>query len=360
MLSEKGIRKKRVVVGMSGGVDSSVVAALLLEEGYDVIGATMELGTGMRKAVDDARSVADTLGIPHHVMNFRNIFNEKVIEYFITEYMQGKTPNPCVSCNRYIKFGEFLYEAKKLGAEYIATGHYARIQYDEKADRFFLLRAQDLSKDQSYVLYNLKQEQLRHILFPLGNYTKTMIREKAERLGLTVANKAESQEICFIPDNDYKGFLQKQKRSYIIKPGDFLNTKGEVIGKHKGLPYYTIGQRKGLGLALGYPAYVAAIDLNKNNVIIGHEEEIFQKGLIAINTSFITFDKLDSPMKVEAKIRYSAIPASAEISPEDNDRIRVIFNEPQRAITPGQSVVFYSGDKVIGGGVIEEVMHSQD
>lgn len=358
MLSEKGIRKKRVVVGMSGGVDSSVAAALLLEEGYEVIGATMELGTGMQKAVDDARTVADTLGIPHYVMNFCNIFNEKVIEYFIAEYMQGKTPNPCIACNRYVKFGEFLREAKRLEADYIATGHYARIKYNEEEDRFFLLRAQDLSKDQSYVLYNLKQEQLCHILFPLGNYSKTMIREKAERLGLTVANKAESQEICFIPDNDYKGFLQKQKRSYVIKPGDFLNTKGEVIGKHKGLPYYTVGQRKGLGLALGYPAYVVAIDSNRNNVIIGHEDEIFQKGLISINNSFITFDKLDSPIEVEAKIRYSAPPAPAVISPEDG-RVRVIFNEPQRAITPGQSVVFYSGDKVIGGGVIDEVMHSQ-
>ncbi|PKM88556.1 MAG: tRNA 2-thiouridine(34) synthase MnmA [Firmicutes bacterium HGW-Firmicutes-12] len=368
-MSDKNKRNKRVVVGMSGGVDSSVAAALLLEEGYDVIGVTMEIGLcalnghsepslSMEKAVTDARIVANSLGIPHYVMNFRNLFTEKVINYFTAEYLRGKTPNPCIACNRYIKFGEFLEEAKKLDADYIATGHYARIEYDVKNDRFSLMRGKDLSKDQSYVLYNLGQEQLKHILFPLGIYTKGQIRQKAEQLNLTVAKKSESQEICFIPDNDYKGFLQKQVTTEEIKPGFFLNTKGEVIGNHAGLPYYTVGQRKGLGMALGYPAYVVAIQPEKNTVIIGREEEVFQQGLWSINNNFIDFDCLQVPLEIEAKIRYSAKPAPAEISWVEGERVRVLFHEPQRAITPGQSVVYYRGDRVIGGGVIEEVIHS--
>jgi tRNA-specific 2-thiouridylase len=369
MMSVKNKRNKRVVVGMSGGVDSSVAAALLLEEGYEVVGVTMEIGlcvlnspsqtnTNMEKAVKDARIVADSLGIPHYVMNFRNLFTEKVINYFTEEYLRGKTPNPCIACNRYIKFGEFLEEAKRLQADYIATGHYARIEYDIENKRYLLLRGKDISKDQSYVLYNLGQEQLKHILFPLGIYKKGEIRIKAEKMGLAVARKSESQEICFIPDNDYKGFLQ-QVTAEKIKPGFFLNTNGEVIGTHLGMPYYTVGQRKGLGMALGYPAYVVALDPEENTVIIGREEEIFQKELWSINNNFIDFDSLIEPLEIEAKIRYSAKPAPAEISSAEGGRVRVLFHEPQRAITPGQSVVYYSGDRVIGGGVIEKVMHSR-
>lgn len=363
-------RKKRVAIGMSGGVDSSVAAALLLEEGYDVIGITMEIGQcalesdsgvnyNMERAVTDARAVADTLGIPHYVMNFRNIFTEKVINYFTAEYLRGRTPNPCIACNYHIKFGRFLEEANRLNADYIATGHYARIEYDDEHDRLSLLRGKDLNKDQSYVLYHLRQDQLKSILFPLGIYTKEEIRKKAEQLHLTVAKKSESQEICFIPDNDYKGFLQKQVTNESIKPGLFLNTKGERIGTHRGLLYYTVGQRKGLGLALGYPAYVVALDTKKNTVIVGCENEVFQKGLWSIDNSFIAFDFLTDSIEVEAKIRYSANPAPAVISPTEGGRVKVIFNEPQRAITPGQAVVYYRGEKVIGGGVIEEVMHSQ-
>lgn len=359
-MSDKDIKnKKTVAVGMSGGVDSSVAAALLLSQGYEVIGATMAIEEGMPKAVDDARAVAQALGIPHYIFNFRNIFKEKVVGYFVAEYLRGKTPNPCVACNRYVKFGVFFDEAKRLGADYIATGHYARTEYNEETGKYQLLRAKDLSKDQSYVLYNLKQDQLSRTLFPLGSYTKAMIREKAETLGLAVAQKAESQEICFIPDHDYKGFLEQYKgNTEKIKPGHFLNTRGEVIGKHQGLSHYTVGQRKGLGLALGYPAYVVAIDAENNNVIIGREEEIFQKELIAIDNSFITFEQLTQPTEVEAKIRYSAVPAKAVITPEGKN-VRVVFSEPQRAVTPGQSVVFYRGDEVIGGGIIDTVMHSQ-
>ncbi|MCR4442042.1 MAG: tRNA 2-thiouridine(34) synthase MnmA [Peptococcaceae bacterium] len=367
MIEKRRINKgDRVVVAMSGGVDSSVACALLLEEGYDVIGVTMktwECGTAdlrenaccSTQAVQDARNVAERLGIPHYVVNFQELFAQKVIGYFIDEYLRGRTPNPCIACNRHIKFGALIKKARELEAAGIATGHYARIDFDERTGRYLLYRGDDRSKDQSYVLYNLTQEQLAWTIFPLGAYSKERIREKAAQLGLAVAKKPESQEICFIPDNDYKRFLENKAAAKEIKPGYFLDTKGKVIGKHKGLPYYTVGQRKGLGLAMGYPAYVVALDPENNNVIVGREEEIYREGLRARDNNFIALESLKQELDVEAKIRYGAEPARAVISPEEDGRVCVRFLQPQRAITPGQSVVYYRGDLVVGGGVIDEV-----
>lgn len=356
----------RVIVAMSGGVDSSVAAALLLEAGYEVIGVTMQIwqrgaedersgGCCSLSAVDDARRVADKLGIPYYVMNFRDLFKEKVIEYFTGEYLKGRTPNPCIACNRYIKFEALLSKARGLDCDFLATGHYARITYDDSSRRFLLYRAKDDNKDQTYALYTLTQEQLAHTLFPLGDYTKPEIRKKAAELGLLVADKPDSQEICFVADNNYKNFLNQRVSGECIKPGFFVNTKGEVLGRHQGIHNYTVGQRKGLGLALGYPAYVLAIDSESNNVIIGDDREIFRNALIADDNNFIPFDVLKEPLEVEAKIRYGAIPAKALISPEEDGRILVAFAEPQRAITPGQAVVYYQGDMVVGGGTIDEV-----
>lgn len=352
-----------VVVGMSGGVDSSVTAALLMKEGYEVIGATLLLGCGEvntvcspNKAVEDAQRVAQRLGIPHHVLDLQSLFAEKVVDYFTAEYLRGRTPNPCVACNRHIKFGAFFERARDMGAQYVATGHYAKIEYDNDTGRYLLYRAQDKSKDQSYVLYNLSQEQLRHMLLPLGRLTKKETREIAQELGLEVFNKPESQEICFIPDDDYKRFVTERVPEAAIKPGLIRNSKGEVLGTHRGLPYYTVGQRKGLGLALGYPVYVVSLDAATNSVIVGTDEEIYQKGLWSKDNSFIAFRQPVLPLEVEAKIRYTAEPAPAEITGQVGERLQVLFKKPQRAITPGQSVVYYRGDLVIGGGVIDEVI----
>lgn len=358
---EKGVR---VVVGMSGGVDSSVAAAILQEQGYEVIGVTMrvwqcgqederETACCSINAVNDARRVAEKLGIPFYVMDFRENFADKVINYFTSEYLRGRTPNPCIACNRYIKFGDFLNKARSIEAQYIATGHYVKIKFDEATKRYLLLRGEDKRKDQSYVLYTMTQEQLAHTLFPLGEYTKAQVRLKAKELGLKVADKAESQEICFITNNNYKSFIAARVQDKDVKVGPFLNTLGEVIGQHKGLPYYTVGQRKGLGLTLGYPAFVVALDPSTNSVIVGKQEENYRSVLLASENNFIAIEKIERPLEIEAKIRYGAIPAAAVIYPAPNERVEVCFNEPQRAITPGQSVVYYSGDVVIGGGVID-------
>lgn len=359
--------RARVVVAMSGGVDSSVAAALLKEQGYEVIGVTMQIwqkdkedeksgGCCSLTAINDARRVTDRLGIPYYVMNFRSLFEDKVINYFTREYLRGRTPNPCIACNRYIKFESFLQKALALDAEYIATGHYAIINYDEARGRYLLYRAYDKNKDQSYALFNMTQEQLGRTLLPLGGYTKPQIRKIAEGLGLLVADKPDSQEICFVDNDDYKSFLLERVEPAEIKEGNFLNTRGEVIGRHKGLPFYTVGQRKGLGLALGYPAYVLALDVARNAVIIGRDEEVFQKGLRAGDNNFIALEKLEGPLEVQAKIRYGAPPAPAVITPEPDGRVLVTFYQPQRAITPGQAVVYYQEDLVVGGGTIEEVI----
>ena len=357
--------KKKVVVGMSGGVDSSVAAYLLKEQGYDVIGITLRMspddeetmenegGCCSLSAVEDARRVCDRIGIPFYVLNFKDIFKEKVIDYFIDEYMVGKTPNPCIACNKHIKFDALLRKARGIGAEYVATGHYAKIV--EKDGRYLLIKSDDDRKDQTYALYNFTQDQLEHTLMPCGEYTKDKIREIAKEIGLAVHNKKDSEEICFIPDNDHGRFILEAKPGK-IKPGNFVDKEGNVLGKHKGIVYYTIGQRKGLGLSLGRPVFVTDIRPKTNEVVIGPEEDIFKTDLLAKDVNFIPFDNLEGELKVTAKVRYSARPAEATLYPEKNGKVRVSFKDKQRAITKGQSVVFYDGNIVVGGGIIEKIL----
>lgn len=357
--------KKKVVIGMSGGVDSSVAAYLLKKQGYDVIGITMQIwqedkefeeregGCCSLSAVDDARRVANKLEIPFYVLNFRDSFKKNVIDYFIDEYVNGRTPNPCIACNKYLKFDELLRKAEGIGAEYVATGHYAKIE--ERDGRNLLIRSDDGRKDQTYALYNMTQYQLAHTLMPCGEYTKDKIREIAKEIGLDVHNKKDSEEICFIPDNNHGKYIEETLPGK-IQSGNFIDKNGNILGKHKGIVYYTIGQRKGLGLAMGRPVFVTDINPLTNEVIIGPEEDIFKTDLLCKDMNFIAIDKLENEMKVEAKIRYSAKPADAVIRPMDNGRVRVSFKEKQRAITKGQSVVFYSNDIVVGGGVIEKLL----
>lgn len=358
--------KEKVVVGMSGGVDSSVTAYLLQESGYDVIGITMQVwpynkeyeeregGCCSLSAVNDARRVADRLNIPFYVMNFKEVFEKKVIQYFVDEYIAGRTPNPCIACNKHIKFDEFLRKAHGIGANYIATGHYAKIIKDENTNRYLLLRSKDDTKDQTYVLYNMTQYQLQHTLMPLGDYTKDKVREIAKEIGLSVANKPDSEEICFIPDNDYGKFI-KERVPEKIHPGNFVDREGNVLGRHKGIANYTIGQRKGLGIALGRPVYVVDIIPERNEVVLGEEKEVFNSRLYAKDINLIPFDNLKNEMKVTAKIRYSAKETPATIYPY-KEGIVVEFDNPVRAITKGQSVVFYNDDIVVGGGIIDDIL----
>ncbi|MFZ5626388.1 MAG: tRNA 2-thiouridine(34) synthase MnmA [Bacillota bacterium] len=362
--------KPTVAVGMSGGVDSSVAAALLKEQGYNVIGITLQIspreiededygGCCSLSSINDARRVCDKLGIPFYVLNFRELFAEKVIDYFCQSYLRGETPNPCIACNKEIKFEAFLRKARALGADYIATGHYARREYDEQRGRWLLRKGVDQRKDQSYVLYTFTQEQLAHTLFPLGEMVKEQTRELARKLELPVANKPESQEICFVPDDDYGAFLE-EKLGEQIKPGPFLDRQGRVLGQHKGIVHYTIGQRKGLGIALGKPMFVVDIDPERNAVILGEAEEVYSDRLVADELNLISLPVLNQPVEVEAKIRYAARPAPALVRPlgekaGNGDRVQVEFKEPQRAITPGQAVVFYQGEYVLGGGVIRKL-----
>lgn len=354
---------KKVIIGMSGGVDSSVAAALLKEQGYDVIGVTMRMWTMCDdeesegaccslSAVEDARRVANKLGIDHYVMNFKDLFREKVVDSFVDDYMNGCTPNPCIMCNKYLKFDALLKKANAMDIRYIATGHYAKIRYNIMTGRYELLKSATARKDQTYVLYNFTQEQLASTMMPNGEYTKDEIREKARELGLLVANKPDSQEICFIPDNNYRNFIERYTKKKVI-PGDFVDVSGNVLGKHSGVTNYTVGQRKGLGITFGKPMFVVDIDAENNRVVLGDEREVFQDTLIAKDVNFISIASLDKPYKVKAKIRSTAKEASATISPLDDGRVRVLFDEKQRAITRGQAVVFYDGEVVVGGGIIE-------
>ena len=353
---------KKVMIGMSGGVDSSVAAFLLQKESFEVIGATMKLYNNedidfvsektccSLDDVLDAKSVCARLGIRHYTLNMTDDFKKEVIERFISAYQNGFTPNPCIDCNRYMKFSKMLHKAQELDIDYVATGHYARIE--KQGDRYILKKAVDLSKDQSYVLYSLKQEQLKVTKFPLGNYTKQQVREIAEENGFVNARKHESQDICFVPDGDYSKFIEYYTgKTYPC--GDFVDMNGKRLGEHKGIIRYTIGQRRGLGLALPASMYVVEKDVDNNKVILGFNDDLFKKEVNVKNISFTACDGLDKPERLCAKIRYNQKEQPATVTQTDENHFTIVFDEPQRAITKGQAAVLYDDDTVVGGGTIE-------
>lgn len=353
----------KALIAMSGGVDSSVAAYLTLQAGYTCMGVTMRLyDSGENEStccsleqVEDARSVARRLGMPFYVFNFTGDFHEKVIEKFIRSYECGSTPNPCIDCNRYLKFEQLLQRAVTLGCEYIVTGHYAQITQDPDSGRFLLKKAADQAKDQTYFLYTLNQYQLSHTLFPLGGLNKQQVREIAQEQGFLNARKRDSQDICFVPDGDYLAFMERYTGKQ-YSSGTFLDLQGNIVGTHQGAAGYTLGQRKGLGLAMGQPVYVCAKDMANNTVTVGPNEALFHKSLLANDWNWISFESLTEPIRVMAKARSRMTEQSATVYPEANGFARVEFDEPQRAITPGQAVVLYDGDTVVGGGTITEVL----
>lgn len=348
---------KKVMLGMSGGVDSCVSAYLLKQQGYDVIGVHMQVWTDTShddgccslSSVEDARRVANLVGIPFYVFNMKEDFQKYVIEYFVKEYESGRTPNPCIACNRYVKFGALLDKAKSMGIEYISTGHYARIE--NKDGRYILKKAVDSKKDQTYVLYNLTQDQLSKTIFPLGEYVKEDVRKIAKELGFSVASKPDSQEICFVTDNDHNRFIKDHTGKDPL-PGEFVDTDGNVLGKHEGITKYTIGQRRGLGVVTGKPMFVLDIDVDNNQVILGSNEDLFTDEIVANDLNWISISELKEPINVKAKIRYKAIESDALLTPISDTEVIVKFKEKQRASTSGQSVVFYNEDSVVGGGII--------
>ncbi len=358
-------RNKRVVVAMSGGVDSSVAAALLVEQGYEVIGMMLRLwadptvGEGAEnrccslEAVDDARRVAARLDIPFYLVNAEDEFKSRVVDFFIREYAAGRTPNPCLNCNRHVRWQFLLNRALTLDATHLATGHYARVEWNAASGQYLLRKAIDPQKDQSYVLHVLGQHELAHALFPLGGYTKSEVRQMARERGLPVAEKAESQELCFLADNDYRRFLRTYA-SDALTPGAILDTGGRVQGQHQGLPLYTIGQRKGLGIAVGEPRYVVQLDGERNALIVGPEQALERRTLTARNVNWMAGAAPPEPIRVEVKIRYRAVPAAAVVTPLPGGRTQVEFDMPQRAVTPGQAAVFYRGDVCLGGGIIQQ------
>lgn len=349
------MENKRVLIGMSGGVDSSVAALLLQKQGYEVIGTTLELFTGSSccnsETYIDAKNVCNSLGIPHFIFNYKDEFKKYVIQDFIDCYANCKTPNPCIECNKYMKFGLMYEKAKELGCNYIATGHYAKTEYSEEYKKWVLKKSNAGKKDQSYVLWNMPQDLVEHVLFPLSDFeNKEQIREIAKANNLKVANKPDSEDICFVPDGNYKKFLENNS-SLAPKQGNIVNLKGEILGKHTGLYNYTIGQRKGLGISNEVPLFVLGFNKEKNEVIVGEEKELYKKEIIVEDINLILVDKIDKETEVEVKTRYSSKVAMATIMQEGKN-IKVNFTEPQRAITPGQSAVFYKGDIVLGGGKI--------
>ncbi len=341
--------RKKVILGMSGGVDSSVAAYLLMRERLDVIGVTLLLYGGSADGPKDAEAVCSRLNIEHKSLDFAENFKKEVIGRFICAYQQGLTPNPCIDCNRYIKFAKMLDKADKLGADFVATGHYARVE--KQGSKYLLKKAVDLSKDQSYVLYSLKQDELSRIKFPLGAYSKAEVREIAEENGFVNARKHESQDICFVPDGDYFSFIEKYTdRTY--PHGDFVDMNGNRLGEHKGIIRYTIGQRRGLGLALPASMYVVSKDIENNRVILGFNEDLFTKEVNVKNISFTACDRLESPERLNVKIRYNQKEQPASVIQTDENHLKIIFDEPQRAVTKGQAAVLYDGDTVVGGGTI--------
>lgn len=356
--------KKKVVVGMSGGVDSSVAAYLLKEQGYDVIGVTMQIwqdeeeaakeengGCCGLTAVDDARRVAQHLDIPYYVMNFKKEFKCRVMDYFVDEYLHGRTPNPCIACNRYVKWEALLARSMEIGADYIATGHYARIDRLPNG-RYAIRNSVTAAKDQTYALYNLTQFQLEHTLMPVGEYAKDAIREIAMNANLPVAHKPDSQEICFVPDNDYAGFIERERQGNVPGPGNFVTKDGIILGQHKGITHYTIGQRKGLNLAMGHPVFVTEIRPETGEVVIGENDDVFTTELYCKDVNYMAVEEFTEPKRFLGKIRYSHKGAYCTVYPQEDGRIKCVFEEPVRAVTPGQAVVLYEGECVALGGTI--------
>jgi tRNA-specific 2-thiouridylase len=358
-----------VYVAMSGGVDSSVVAGLIKEAGYNTIGVTMCFnithndGKASCCGIDgiaDAKRAADILDVPHYVFNFAHDINAYIIDNFTDEYLNGRTPNPCVRCNQHLKFGTLYQKVKALGAEYLATGHYGKIEFNAQRHCHELKKAIDPKKDQSYFLYSMKKETLPSVMFPLGNMTKLQVRELARKFGLNTADKPESQDICFVPASGYKKFIEDRVGSQAMAPGAFVDENGKVIGQHKGLANYTIGQRDKLGLALGYPVYVYKMDRATNSVHIGNLRKLYAGGLIARGMNWVSIEIPQETIEVRLKIRYNSPEVKAYLTPVDNDAVRVEFAQPQKSVTPGQSAVFYDGDVVLGGAVIDQALACPD
>jgi tRNA-specific 2-thiouridylase len=363
-----------IAVAMSGGVDSSTVAAMLRADGHSVIGLTMQLWNQRRLAgregmpesvqgrccslddVYDARGVAQAIGVPYYVVNHEERFEREVVRPFVAEYLSGRTPIPCSLCNNHLKFDQLLTVARQIGAETLATGHYARVEFDEDSGRWLLKRPTDLAKDQTYFLFGLTQEQLSHTIFPLGSMTKPQVRDLARKLGLALAEKPDSQEICFVPGGDYKRFLDaylaEQGESLPDTSGELVTSSGEVIGEHQGIHNFTVGQRKGLGVATGSPLYVIQINGEKGQVVVGKDEDLYTRTLRARRVNLISVRDLEKPMRVSVKIRHRHEPAPATLEKAGDDEILVTFDQPQRAVTPGQASVFYDADVVVGGGWI--------